>query len=71
MNQYISTSEAAKKWGLVRRRVSTLCEEGRIPGAQLVGNRWMIPGDAQKPPDARIKSGKYVRPKAEKGEKHE
>ncbi len=45
--------------------------EGRIPGAQLVGNRWMIPGDAQKPPDARIKSGKYVRPKAEKGEKHE
>lgn len=69
MNKYISTSEAAEKWGLVRRRVSTLCEEGRISGAQLVGNSWIIPADAEKPPDARIKSGKYIEPKAEKGGK--
>ena len=33
------------------------------PGAQRAGGRWIIPEDAEKPTDARIKSGKYVKPK--------
>ena len=61
MVEYISTSEAAKKWGLIRRRVTVLCTEGRIPGAQLVGDRWMVPANAEKPADARIKSGRYIK----------
>jgi hypothetical protein len=44
-----------------------LCSEGRIPGAQLVGRSWVVPADAKKPADARIKSGKFInaRKKAE------
>jgi len=58
----MSTTEAAKKWGLSDRRwVAVLCEEGRIPGVQHVGKTWMIPADAEKPADERIKSGKYIK----------
>ncbi|MDR3295916.1 MAG: DNA-binding protein [Clostridiales Family XIII bacterium] len=45
------------------RRIALLCSEGRIPGAQRVGASWGIPEGAEKPPDARIKSGKYINPK--------
>ena len=60
MSEYLSTSDAAVKWGIKRRRLSFLCAEGRIPGAMLIGGTWMIPADAEKPADARIKSGKYI-----------
>lgn len=58
--EYISVTEAASKWGLSRRRVLTLCAEDRIPGVSRLGSIWMIPKDAEKPADARIKSGKYI-----------
>ena len=57
--KYMSTSEAGQKWGISKRRVIVLCKEDRIPGAQRAGSRWIIPEDAEKPSDARIKSGKY------------
>ena len=60
MVNFISTTEAAKRWGLSGRRVAILCAEERIDGAQKIGNTWMIPDDAQKPSDARIKSGNYI-----------
>ena len=63
--KYLSTFEAAEKWGISHRRVSILCNEGRIPGAQRAGSRWIIPEDAEKPADARIKSGKYMKAKNE------
>lgn len=47
--KFISTTEAGKKWELSSRRVGILCSEG------------LIPEDAQKPADARIKSGKYIK----------
>lgn len=59
--KYLSTFEAAEKWGLSPRRVGILCNENRIPGAQRAGSRWIIPEDAEKPKDARIKSGKYIK----------
>lgn len=40
-----------------------LCNENRIPGAQRAGGRWIIPEDAEKPADARVKSGKYIKSK--------
>lgn len=55
---YISAKEAAKKWGISQRRVSTLCTEKRIRNAEMVGNMWIIPADAEKPVDAR--SLRYV-----------
>jgi hypothetical protein len=34
---YISIAEAAAKWGITRRRVQVLCNEGRIPGLTKFG----------------------------------
>ena len=59
--KYLSTLEAAEKWGVSPRRVGVLCNENRIPGAQRAGCRWIIPENAEKPKDARIKSGKYIK----------
>jgi hypothetical protein len=52
--EYISTSEAAKKWGISSRRVAILCAENRIMGVAKIGKTWLIPKDANKPEDARI-----------------
>lgn len=57
--KYVSTTEIGKKWNISARRIGTLCAEGRIPNVQRAGNMWLIPEDAKKPVDARIKSGKY------------
>lgn len=59
--KYLSTFEAAEKWGVSPWRVGVLCNENRIPGAQRAGCRWIIPENAEKPKDARIKSGKYIK----------
>ena len=63
--EYTTASEAAIKWGISSRRVHTLCAEGRIKDATRLGNAWAIPKDAEKPDDARVKSGKYIK-KAER-----
>lgn len=62
--KFLSTQEAGEKWNLSKRRVAILCAEGRIPNVQKTGNTWLIPEDANKPADARIKSGKYIKTKA-------
>jgi len=46
---YISVSEAAKKWNISERSVRNYCAEGRVYGAVLVGKTWMIPENAEKP----------------------
>ena len=59
--KYLSTTQAGELLGLSARRIAILCEQGRIPGAQKVGVNWIIPENAEKPTDARIKSGKYIK----------
>lgn len=61
MNGYITIKDASEKWGIGERRINTLCIEGRIDGAVKFGNTWAIPEDADKPADARISSGKYIK----------
>lgn len=51
--EFLSTTEIAKKWNVSRRRVTTLCIQGRIDGAVHKGNMWLIPEDAKKPEDPR------------------
>lgn len=51
--ELLTTSEMAKKWDISRRRVTTLCAQGRIDGAILKGNIWLIPEYAEKPDDPR------------------
>lgn len=57
---YMTISEAAKKWNISARRIQILCAAGRVMGAERLGRNWAIPRGAEKPADARIKSGKYI-----------
>lgn len=52
---YITTKEAAEKWGITERRVQVLCREGKIAGVARLGWAWAIPKEAQKPEDRRKK----------------
>lgn len=61
--EYLSISQTAEKWGVSVRRIQTLCVTGRIPGATKIGSYWAIPADAEKPQDARIKTGRYIKKK--------
>ena len=55
---YLTTSEIAEKWGISRRRVTTLCREGRLEGAVIKGKTWLVPEDTVKPNDLRKKNEK-------------
>lgn len=55
--EYMSSPQAAKKWGISERRVQKLCEDNRIPGISKLGYMWLIPKNAEKPVDARRKDG--------------
>ncbi len=57
--EYKSIREMADERGISKRRIQVLCSENRIEGAVRIGYLWAIPADANKPEDARIKSGKY------------
>ena len=46
---------------LTTRRIQVLCLEGRLPDAKKFGRQWAVPADIEKPDDARIKTGKYVK----------
>lgn len=62
---YMSAKEAAEKWHITQRRVAILCSENRIPNAEMLGNMWLIPADAEKPADGRsvkIKQDKKAKP---------
>ena len=50
---YKTTVEMGEKWDISPRRVAILCKEGRVEGAELKGNTWLIPDDAKKPADGR------------------
>jgi DNA adenine methylase len=52
--EFMTAKDAASKWGITQRRVSTLCSENRIEGAEFVGNMWLIPKTAEKPEDGRV-----------------
>ena len=57
---YMTIKEASEKWGLGNRWVNSMCQSGRIPGAQKFGNVWAIPADIEKPSqDRRVKTGEY------------
>ncbi len=51
--------ELAGEWGISERTITDLCKDGKIPGAEKIGKSWQIPDDAEKPDDARVKTGAY------------
>ena len=59
--EYLTSVEMSEKWNITSRRISVLCSQGRIEGVIKKGKTWLIPSDAEKPADARIRSGKYIK----------
>lgn len=58
---YISIRQLSGKWGISTRRIQILCRDGCIPGTIRIASTWAVPADAEKPKDARIKSGRYIK----------
>ncbi len=54
--EYLSVQDVSNKWNISKRRIQVLCREGRIDGAKIIGNIWVIPDAAKRPEDARKKS---------------
>ena len=44
---YMTTKEVAVKWKISDRRVLQYCNDGRIDGAEKMGNTWLIPKKCQ------------------------
>ena len=60
---YLSIRQTSEKWNLSPRWINDLCSDGRIPGAMKIGSYLAIPEDAERPKDARVKSGRYIKDK--------
>lgn len=56
MFEYMTAQEAAECWNISVRRVQRICKENRIEGVLNVNRVWLIPKDAKKPADARLKT---------------
>jgi predicted site-specific integrase-resolvase len=49
MDGYMTTKEAAEKWGISIRQVQNHCKNGRINGVQRIETNYLIPAGAAKP----------------------
>lgn len=56
MFEYMTVQDAAKLWRISERRIQKLCEENRIDGVVRLSRVWLIPKDAKKPADARLRN---------------
>lgn len=67
MEHLMTIKDASNQWGISVRRISSLCNDGRIDGAVQKGRKWYIPANTPKPADLRVKTGAYQ--KTEKAKK--
>lgn len=58
MFEYMTVQEAAQKWHISERRIQILCSENRIDGVIRLSRVWLIPKEAKKPVDGRLKTNK-------------
>ncbi len=54
----MTVKEASISWGISERRITKLCEEGKIKGARKEGRVWLLPSYAVKPADGRVERWK-------------
>ena len=59
MKGYMTLVEASEKWGITTRQLNAYCLKNKIPGTERAGRVWLIPEDAEKPVDTRVKTGEY------------
>lgn len=62
---YLSIKQTDAKWNIFARWTNDLCNDGRIAGAIKRGFYWAIPEEGEKAPDARVKTGRYIKAKSE------
>ena len=62
----MTTKDASELWGISIRRVQALCDSGKIPSANKIGDVWLMPKGTQKPPDGRYKTAKKTTVKTSK-----
>ena len=55
-HNYYTARELSVLWGVTVRMISHYCSNGEIPGAEKLGNMWVIPKNAKKPVDKRYKT---------------
>lgn len=58
-NMYSSVLEVSEKFKVSKRRVQTLCEQGRLSGAKQISGVWLIPSNLEKPRDERCSKERY------------
>jgi hypothetical protein len=56
--EWIAVKEAGELWGMTTRRAQFLCANGKVDGAQKLGNIWVVPKGTPKPIDGRTKAAK-------------
>lgn len=54
--------------GHLHKESTDIMHRRAIDGAERLGHQWVIPINAEKPKDARIKSGRYIKTKSGNGE---
>ena len=54
----MTTKEAAEQWGVTTRQVQILCDRGKVEGAYMLGDIWVIPKGTLKPIDGRTKAAR-------------
>lgn len=59
--ELVAIKDISKCWNISSRRITKLCEEGRISGAKKIAGIWLLPSNVKKPKDARIKNGRYIK----------
>lgn len=58
---WMTTKDAAERWGITVRRVQALCDNGQIPEADKLGDIWVMPKGMPKPIDGRTKQAKQAK----------
>lgn len=53
----MKTKDAALKWGISERRIRAMCTNGQIEGAFHRGHEWILPDNAIRPIDGRLRKG--------------
>ena len=57
----INVKATSKLWNISERRITALCNAGKIDGAYKSGKSWLIPKDTTKPEDGRFNNSNNKR----------
>ena len=64
--EWMTVKDAGMVWGVTTRRATILCANGKVKGAERLGNIWVIPKGTLKPIDGRTKAARSKKMEARK-----